>query len=353
MAPRQACCIKIKPFQPPPLQHDRERGVSAPLLFVTVRYRSIGDGAYVPARNQPTEPRRELSGQGAAASAAIVRLRLPAMSRIGGRMSRDRHSGHCHLPTHCFADADFPGRAYRAPSHCNKARGLDRNASSPPSSGPKTGGSDRAARTLPTPRHLAEGKLHMDGMWFAPFRGTVLALNHEEIVCAALPAAQRRLKGVVLRRFGGDRATSEDVLQDFAVQALRKAGTLRDPARLDAWLVAVLRTVMADHGRRRKRLRETSVDPASLIDAVPAPEPELDSCVRLDPILSDMRIDQADLLRRVDLGGEQSKSAASRLGIHANALHVRLHRARMALRGTILAHCPSCTARASCRHASP
>jgi|LNFM01.1.fsa_nt_gb DNA-directed RNA polymerase specialized sigma24 family protein len=196
----------------------------------------------------------------------------------------------------------------------------------------------------------------MDGTWFVERHDNTLASEHramEVLVSAALPAAQRRLRATVLRRLNGNRAAADDVLQDFAVKALGKAATLRDATRVDAWLASVLRTVLADHGRRLARLRETAVDPDALADLLSAPEPEPEPCGRLAEFVGDLRRDQADLIRRVDLGGEPHDAVARSLGVLPNALHVRLHRARGALRATALARCPSCAARFFCAHAAP
>jgi RNA polymerase sigma-70 factor (ECF subfamily) len=50
----------------------------------------------------------------------------------------------------------------------------------------------------------------------------------------------------------------------------------------------------------------------------------------------------ADLLRRVDLGGEPVVAAAQALGITANNAGVRLHRARKALLREVQRSCRTC-----------
>jgi RNA polymerase sigma-70 factor (ECF subfamily) len=71
-----------------------------------------------------------------------------------------------------------------------------------------------------------------------------------------LDVGRRTALGVL----AGDHATADDVAQEVAIQALRHAGSLRDPAALDAWLHrtaarAALRTL-----RRGRRRRAVEVD---------------------------------------------------------------------------------------------
>ena len=51
----------------------------------------------------------------------------------------------------------------------------------------------------------------------------------------------------------------------------------------------------------------------------------------------------ADLIRRVELGGERIVDVAPALGLTANAATVRVHRARKALKGQLEVLCGTCT----------
>lgn len=59
-------------------------------------------------------------------------------------------------------------------------------------------------------------------------------------------------------------------------------------------------------------------------------------------LLALLRPDQADLLRRIDLGGDDRATVAAELGITRGTFGVRLHRARLALKNLLLAVCISC-----------
>lgn len=129
---------------------------------------------------------------------------------------------------------------------------------------------------------------------------------------------------------------AEDAVQDFCLKALRAAVTLNDAGRIDAWLARILRNTLVDHYRRgaaRRRaeraywreVQATSVDPASTDDASPR------YCVR--HLLERLEPRHAMILRRFYLDERARESIAIELGLTANNVGVRLHRAKQALRG--------------------
>jgi RNA polymerase sigma-70 factor (ECF subfamily) len=71
----------------------------------------------------------------------------------------------------------------------------------------------------------------------------------ERLAARALTIARRTALGVL-----GDGEAAADVAQEVAVTALRKAGSLRDPASLDAWLHRIaVRAALAEARRGRHR----------------------------------------------------------------------------------------------------
>jgi len=137
---------------------------------------------------------------------------------------------------------------------------------------------------------------------------------------------------------------ADDAFQDFCVRAIRCAGAPDDLPGARAWLRCVLRSTIVDHYRRRAARRrgedayrlephETQAELAS--DDAPA-------CRCVAAALAGLRADQADLIRRLDLGEEPRTAVAEDHGVTANALGVRLHRARQALRTAIADVCPTC-----------
>lgn len=65
-------------------------------------------------------------------------------------------------------------------------------------------------------------------------------------------------------------------------------------------------------------------------------------------ILPSLRPSYAELIRRIDLGGEPSKTVAQDLAMTRNNVRVRLHRARQVLRARLVDFCGRCCER-DCR----
>lgn len=160
-----------------------------------------------------------------------------------------------------------------------------------------------------------------------------------------LLAEQGRFLGFLERRLG-DRATAEDVLQDAYVKAWSKGASLREDEAVVPWFFQVLRNAVVDHVRRRQAseraqqglegqaLGGTRLE-ADLHDAV---------CACVGGLLSGLRPEQADLLRRVELEGQRVKDVAEALGIAEGTAAVRLHRARQALGEALKGTCGACAA---------
>ena len=70
------------------------------------------------------------------------------------------------------------------------------------------------------------------------------ALSDEQVAGRALRVARRTALGVL-----GDPEAAADIAQDVAITALRRAGSLRDPAALDAWLHRIAVRAAIDEDR--------------------------------------------------------------------------------------------------------
>ncbi len=149
--------------------------------------------------------------------------------------------------------------------------------------------------------------------------------------------------GFLVKRLG-NRADAEDVLQDFCIRVLGRKDQLRDVERMDAWLYAVLRSTLNDYyrkGKRRTRLAAAAArEPEEWIADAPTQMARLCTCH--GGLISELRPMDAELIRRIDFGEEDRESVASDLGLNRNALGVRLHRARIALRDALISHCGEC-----------
>ncbi|MEQ9038865.1 MAG: sigma-70 family RNA polymerase sigma factor [Silicimonas sp.] len=149
--------------------------------------------------------------------------------------------------------------------------------------------------------------------------------------------------GFLVKRLG-NRADAEDVLQDFCIRVLARKDQLRDVERMDAWLYTILRATLNDHyrkGTRRSRLATAAArEPEEWI--VDAPTQMARLCTCHGGLISELRPADAELIRRIDFGEEGRESVAADLGLNRNALGVRLHRARTALREALTKHCGAC-----------
>lgn len=154
----------------------------------------------------------------------------------------------------------------------------------------------------------------------------------------------------LIRRLG-DRDTAEDVLQQFYLRVVSRGSELRKAESVVAWLYTVLRTILVDHYRRETTRRSREADYAvmqTLAEESWDAEPEDGACACLHKVLPTLRPEYWDVLWRVDLCETPPRDVALDLGIAANNVRVRLHRARQALRQALFQRCGSC-AEQGCR----
>ncbi|GAB3219173.1 sigma-70 family RNA polymerase sigma factor [Glycomyces halotolerans] len=143
-----------------------------------------------------------------------------------------------------------------------------------------------------------------------------------------------------LSRRLNDPRDADDLLQEVFLRAVRKppAGDGR------AWLFAVARNVLTDHYRRPRR-----ESPSAEIPETPAEGPERRNPVTARAarcaagLLESLPGDQAEALRRVDMGASTQRLAAQDLGISVSGMKSRVQRGRAALRRLLQACCPTRT----------
>jgi RNA polymerase sigma factor (sigma-70 family) len=76
-------------------------------------------------------------------------------------------------------------------------------------------------------------------------------LTADRVAARALQVARRTAMGVL-----GDAEAAADVAQEVAITAVRRAGSLRDPAALDGWLHRIAVRAALREARRAGRRRE-------------------------------------------------------------------------------------------------
>lgn len=146
----------------------------------------------------------------------------------------------------------------------------------------------------------------------------------------------------------GDVTVAEDILQECLVKAVQKGGQLRNSESVVAWFYRILRNAMTDH--YRKSAAEERKDTGYLEELIAYQEDrvhakeqdEAEICRCFSGLLETLRPAYAELLRRIDLGGESAENVARNLGITQSNLNVRLHRARQALKTSLERSCGTC-----------
>jgi DNA-directed RNA polymerase specialized sigma24 family protein len=126
-------------------------------------------------------------------------------------------------------------------------------------------------------------------------------------------------------------------VQRAMMRATERAGSLKDPVRVRPWFGRILRRGIADFYRSRRP--EGTPDSADMDVAADTLDAAGNPCACSLRLLEALRPSYAEVLRRIDVEGQSAESVAMALAISAANLHVRLHRARRALRERVKRHC--------------
>lgn len=164
---------------------------------------------------------------------------------------------------------------------------------------------------------------------------------------------------VFLSRRLGNEAVADEILQQSLLKAVQNEATLEDSKSVVPWFYKILRNAVIDHYRSNATDTKKKEDFLGELEATQAnkevPPDELGKaiCQCFEGLLPTLKPAYSDLLRRIDLGDQTPESVAKDLGISANNLQVRLHRARQALRKSLEHTCGACSKHAcldcSCR----
>lgn len=166
-------------------------------------------------------------------------------------------------------------------------------------------------------------------------------------IAARLVANHRRFLAFLEPRVES-RAVAEEILQAAFVRSLEKASELRDDERAVAWFFRLLRNAVIDHYRRRAAYGR-AIERSAAEQPTAAPPPDDDElnaqvCQCVSALLPSLQPSYAELLERVEIGGQSVSDAARELGITAGNAAVRLHRARLALKQALEKSCGTCAA---------
>ena len=147
---------------------------------------------------------------------------------------------------------------------------------------------------------------------------------------AVLDDVRAMLKGFLRRRLA-DPEEAADVLQEILMTIHRGRHTY-DPGRpFEPWLFSIVRHVIVDHVRRRKRVARIELPGDDELSTMTAPDAMSSSAV-LHDALERLPQTQREAFEMLQLDGLSVADAAARVGASPGALRVRAHRAYKALR---------------------
>ena len=157
-----------------------------------------------------------------------------------------------------------------------------------------------------------------------------------------------------LRKRVGDDGVVQDLIQQSLLRAIERQSLLRRREDAVAWFYSILRHALVDYLRKRAvEARGKNAYRQALIhsghgNVPPFEEVAGNLCCCAYAILPSLRPSYEELIRRIDLGGESSKTVAQDLAITCNNVRVRLLRARQVLRARLVDFCGRCCER-DCR----
>lgn len=156
-----------------------------------------------------------------------------------------------------------------------------------------------------------------------------------------LVASHRQFLAFLERRTGS-REEAEEVLQAAFVRTIERADSLNADENVIAWFYRLLRNALIDRARRRE-VEGRALHRAALDLDEPA-EMELRDvvCACVTELVETLRPDYSAIIKDVDLRGELIAAVAERASITPNNARVRLHRAREALRHSLVDCCGTC-----------
>lgn len=157
---------------------------------------------------------------------------------------------------------------------------------------------------------------------------------------AALADVLQQNRGRMLRlarRIVRDADAAADVVQDATLAALQALPEFRQGAAPGTWLHRIVVNAALMHLRRGRTRREVSAEALYAMKS-PAPDPaaaaeEHEAVRRLRACLPRLSEQHRNVVELRDILGFDTDSTAVMLGVSSNAVKIRLHRARRALRG--------------------
>jgi len=164
----------------------------------------------------------------------------------------------------------------------------------------------------------------------------------------ALVQNHREFRSFLSRRVSNE-AIADEIFQQSLLKAIESQKTLEKEESVIPWFYRILRNSLIDyyraHATEAKKYDGYLNELVSAEETASAPADELTDaiCRCLKGLLPTLRPAYAEVIRRVDLDGEALDEVAKKLGLTLNNLSVRLHRAREAMRKSLVRTCGTCT----------
>ncbi len=133
-----------------------------------------------------------------------------------------------------------------------------------------------------------------------------------------------------------------DVVQDSLLKAVKAAEQLREDESVTAWFYRILRHSIIDLYRRRAASQSALERWERELDIAPDAAAQRVVCGCVAALIPTLKPDYAVLIQRLDLGNETPEQVSAALGMTANNLRVRHHRARQQLRERLEQTCQMC-----------
>ncbi len=150
------------------------------------------------------------------------------------------------------------------------------------------------------------------------------AATGDEIAFARLVAEHHASMARVAYVICGDADVTRDAVQSAWAIAWRRMGSLRDPAQVRAWLVAIAANEARQAVRRRRRDRV--VDISDDIEGPGSDPVETVALVDLRHVLRGLKVEDRSLLAMRYAAGLDSTEIAQQLGISPSGVRSRLAR---------------------------
>ncbi|MEM7136098.1 MAG: RNA polymerase sigma factor SigZ [Myxococcota bacterium] len=126
----------------------------------------------------------------------------------------------------------------------------------------------------------------------------------------------------------------DDLHQDILLKTYANLHTVKSHASIKSWMMQIANRSIIDHYRKnRRRDEDAAADAAPLNEEDDESTHVLARCV--EPFISALPEENANLLRAIDLQGHSQRAYAKELGVNYSTLKSRVQKAREELRGIV------------------